>query len=180
MPFTPLHMGPGIVIKLLAQGSFSLMIFGWAQIVMDIQPLLVMISGEGHLHGFSHTYIGALLLGIFAALSGKYLAEFGLDILAISPGRPIKITWPVSALSAIIGTFSHVLIDSVMHSDMQPFFPVSNHNALLGLVSIDVLHKICIYSGLIGGLIFFASNLSISRNDPWGVKRQRGSHPDEP
>ncbi len=51
MPFTPFHMGPGIVVKALLQGSFSLMVFGWAQIVMDIQPLFVLISGEGHLHG---------------------------------------------------------------------------------------------------------------------------------
>ena len=42
MPFTPLHMGPGILIKSLLQGCFSLMVFGWTQIVMDIQPLLVM------------------------------------------------------------------------------------------------------------------------------------------
>jgi hypothetical protein len=51
MPFTPIHMGPGILIKSLLQGSFSLMVFGWTQIVMDIQPLIVLISGEGHLHG---------------------------------------------------------------------------------------------------------------------------------
>ena len=41
MPFTPLHMGPGIAVKAVLQGSFSLMVFGWAQIVMDIQPLVV-------------------------------------------------------------------------------------------------------------------------------------------
>jgi ribosomal protein S12 methylthiotransferase accessory factor len=57
MPFTPVHMGPGILVKALMQGSFSLMVFGWAQIVMDIQPLFVMITGEGHLHGFSHPYV---------------------------------------------------------------------------------------------------------------------------
>ena len=66
MPFTPIHMGPGILIKSLLQGSFSLMVFGWTQIVMDIQPLIVLISGEGHLHGFTHTYIGAILIAIFA------------------------------------------------------------------------------------------------------------------
>jgi hypothetical protein len=68
MPFTPIHMGPGILIKSLLQGSFSLMVFGWTQIVMDIQPLIVLISGEGHLHGFTHTYVGAILIAIFAAL----------------------------------------------------------------------------------------------------------------
>ena len=48
MPFTPFHMGPGIFIKALLQGSFSLMVFGWTQVIMDIQPLVVLISGEGH------------------------------------------------------------------------------------------------------------------------------------
>jgi len=73
MPFTPIHMGSGILLKSLLQGSFSLMVFGWTQIIMDIQPLIVLISGEGHLHGFTHTYIGAILIAIFAALTGKYL-----------------------------------------------------------------------------------------------------------
>ena len=66
MPFTPIHMGPGIFVKAILQGSFSLMIFGWTQIVMDIQPLIVMITGEGHLHGFTHTYVGAVLIAIIA------------------------------------------------------------------------------------------------------------------
>ncbi len=47
MPFTPIHMGPGILIKSILQGSFSLMVFGWAQIIMDTQPLVVMLTGEG-------------------------------------------------------------------------------------------------------------------------------------
>lgn len=29
MPFTPFHMGPGLLVKALLQGSFSLMVFGW-------------------------------------------------------------------------------------------------------------------------------------------------------
>ena len=81
MPFTPIHMGPGLFIKSILQGSFSLMVFGWTQIVMDIQPLLVLITGEGHLHGFSHTYIGATLIAIFSGLTGKYLSQFGLWLL---------------------------------------------------------------------------------------------------
>ena len=83
MPFTPIHMGPGIFLKGILQGSFSLMVFGWTQIVMDVQPLFVLISGEGHLHGFSHTYIGASLLAIFSGFTGKYLSQFGLWVLQI-------------------------------------------------------------------------------------------------
>jgi len=158
MPFTPFHMGPGIIVKALLQGSFSLMVFGWAQIVMDIQPLIVMLAGEGHLHGFTHTYIGTILLAIFSALSGKYLSEIGLFVLGLNSQWQVKIAWWVSFLSAFIGTFSHVFLDSIMHFDVEPFFPFTTNNVFLGLISVQTLHKVCVYSALIGGVLFFALN----------------------
>ena len=159
MPFTPIHMGPGILIKSILQGSFSLMVFGWTQIVMDIQPLIVLVSGEGHLHGFTHTYIGAILIAVFAALSGKYLSEFGLKILRISKNdNPISIAWWVVFLSAFIGSFSHVLLDSIMHSDVEPFFPFILDNQFLGLIPVSMLHKVCLYSGLLGAAIYYGIN----------------------
>lgn len=155
MPFTPLHMGPGLLIKALLQGSFSLMVFGWTQIVMDIQPLMVMITGEGHLHGFSHTYVGATLLGIFSALSGKYLSQLGLWILKITPNYSNSIPWIIVFMSAFIGSYSHVLLDSIMHWDVQPFYPVALSNPFLKLVSVETLHKFCLYTGLVGAGIYY-------------------------
>ena len=154
MPFTPFHMGPGILIKSLLQGSFSLMVFGWSQIVMDIQPLVVLLTGHGHLHGFSHTYVGASLLAVFCGLTGKYLAELGLKILNMNFSLPIEISWLVSFMSAFIGCFSHVMLDSIMHSDVEPFFPFAVNNEFLGLISISTLHKVCLYSGLLGAALF--------------------------
>jgi len=149
-------MGPGILIKAFLQGAFSLMVFGWAQIIMDIQPLMVMITGEGYLHGFSHTYMGATLLSLFSALTGKYLSELGLLILGIAKkDNPIKITWLASLTSAFTGTYSHVLLDSIMHADVAPFYPFSTTNDLLGFLSVPNLHKFCIYSGLAGAGIFY-------------------------
>lgn len=156
MPFTPFHMGPGIAVKALLQGSFSLMVFGWSQIIMDIQPLLVMITGEGHLHGFTHTYVGATLLALFSALTGKYLSEVGLYILGLNRQWQISISWPVTVVSAFVGAYSHVIIDSVMHRDMVPYFPFAEGNHLLGLISVSALHKVCVYSGLVGGAVYFA------------------------
>lgn len=118
MPFTPVHMGPGIAVKAVMQHKFSLMVFGWSQIVIDLQPLFVMITDRGELHGFSHTYVGATLIGLFCALSGKYLGELGLRI--IREPQHLPISWPVSFISAFIGTYSHVAIDSIMHADIQP------------------------------------------------------------
>jgi len=148
-------MGPGLLIKALLQGSFSLMVFGWAQIVMDIQPLVVLMTGKGHLHGFSHTYIGATLLAVFSALSGKYLSELGLRLLGLTRHGPVHIGWWITILSAFIGTYSHVLLDSIMHSDLQPFYPFLYSNRLLGIISISALHQFCLYSGLLGAGIYY-------------------------
>ena len=137
------------------QGSFSLMVFGWTQIVMDIQPLIVIITGAGHLHGFSHTYLGATLIALFSGLTGKYLSELGLKILRIGPEQPVSIGWGICLSSAFIGSFSHVLLDSIMHADLQPFYPIVLDNQFLGLISIDVLHRICLYSGLVGAALYY-------------------------
>jgi len=157
VPFTPFHMGPGILIKALLQGSFSLMVFGWAQIVMDIQPLFVLITGEGHLHGFSHTFVGATLLALFSALSGKYLSEFGLKILGISKEpNCIIIKWRVVYLSAFVGAYSHVLLDAIMHSDVAPYYPLSQQNDFLEMITVAQLHQLCIYTGLVGAVIYYS------------------------
>ena len=153
MPFTPLHMGQGIFIKALLQGSFSLMVFGWAQIVMDLQPLYVMLNHNTklELHGFSHTYLGATLLAIVSALSGKYVSKLSLKCLKL----PEKISWLCAVCSAFIGTYSHVLLDSIMHDDIQPFFPLLTNNPFIDLLTIEQLHWFCLISGLIGGLLYY-------------------------
>ena len=155
MPFTPFHMGPGVLVKSVLGGSFSLMVFGWTQIVIDLQPLYVLIQGEGRLHGFSHTYFGAAIVTVIAALSGKWLSEFGLYMLGLNPSRDLKISWSVVFFSAFVGSFSHVFIDSIMHSDVRPFFPLTDENIFLQLVSTGMLHIICIATGVVGGLIYF-------------------------
>ena len=147
-------MGPGLLVKAVLQGSFSLMVFGWAQILMDLQPLVVMITGEGHLHGFSHTYVGATLIGVVAALTGKYAGEFGLRVLREARFSPIR--WPVAIVSAFIGTYSHVLLDSVMHFDLEPFAPFNRANPFLHFITIDALHWVCLASGIVGAVVYFA------------------------
>jgi hypothetical protein len=149
-------MGTGMLIKALLQGSFSLMVFGWSQIIMDLQPLWVLLNGHGHVHGFSHTFIGGTILAVISALSGKYLSEFGLTLLGISKSsQPIKISWLVAFISAFFGCYSHVILDGIMHSDIQPFYPITLNNPMLGYFSVASLHKFCLYTGLMGAAIFY-------------------------
>ncbi len=172
MPFTPIHMGPGILLKAILQGSFSLMVFGWTQVIMDIQPLIVLLSGEGHLHGFTHTYIGATLIGAFSAITGKYAAEFGLRTTGAAGFLPVG--WLVTIVSAFVGAYSHVLLDSLMHSDLQPFFPFLTVNPFLHLVSIETLHKFCLYSGLLGAALYFVIVQWLKKHDKLQSKGANG------
>lgn len=156
-------MGPGILLKALLQGSFSLMVFGWSQIVMDLQPLIAMLTGMGKLHGFTHTYLGSTLIAIFSAVTGKYLAQWGLAMISNRTPGSLTIRWPVAFFTAFIGAYSHVVLDSLMHADMEPFFPYSSSNGLLALVSVSTLHQLCIYSGLIGGITYFVIGYLLSK-----------------
>jgi hypothetical protein len=83
-------MGLGVPVKAVFAGGFSLMVFGWAQIVMDIQPPVALLTGEGQLHGFTHTNLGAASLAVLSALTGKYLGELGLRLLKMPQYLPIR------------------------------------------------------------------------------------------
>ena len=168
MPFTPFHMGPGVAIKALLHGSFSLTVFGWTQILIDLQPLFVLLRGTGKLHGLSHTYLGAAALALLAALSGKFLAERGLAILAASVPRAPRvprISWPVAFASAFIGAVMHIVLDSIMHADMRPWYPLTNANGLLGTLSYAQLHQLCLFSGLLGALAYGGGVLWLVRRN---------------
>lgn len=165
MPFTPFHMGPGILVKALLQGSFSLMVFGWTQIVMDLQPLFAMVTDEGKLHGFTHTYVGSTLIAVFSAITGKYLSQWALVFFSNGAKRGINIRWWVAFLSAFIGSYSHVALDSIMHTDIEPLSPFSQSNELLGLISVGALHQLCIYSGLVGAVMYFVVSYMLARRN---------------
>lgn len=152
MPFTPYHVGPGIAVKAVIPKKFSLLIFAWAQIVMDLQPLVVILTGRGRPHGVTHTLIGAAVLGGVAAVSGKYLTEW---VLSWRKKRPrMSLTWGIVMLSAWLGTFSHVLFDGLVYPDMNLFWPFISGNPLrIGFSSREMI-LFCVISGMLGGVVW--------------------------
>ncbi len=66
---------------------------------------------------------------------------------------PKLISWPAAIIGAFVGTYSHVFLDSVMHSDMRPLAPFSGANALLGATAPGSLHVACVLSGVLGVLL---------------------------
>lgn len=170
MPFTPFHLGPGAAFKAVGGKHFSFMVFGGAQVLMDIEPLVGIIQGWPILHGVAHNILGALVIGLAAGTIGRPISELVLRLLRIAH-HPI--TWPVSFLSALVGTYSHIGLDAVMHRDMDPFWPVAAGNPLLGLLSVEGLHVLCLAAGLLG-LVIIAGRAFFSQFQRSATRSGRG------
>jgi membrane-bound metal-dependent hydrolase YbcI (DUF457 family) len=160
MPFTPLHMGAGLAFKSIKPARFSLMTFGFTQVLIDLEPAYFMYQQESHLHRINHTFLGAILIIIVGVLIGKPLCSWMLKfwnsrlspaqmkLLAVNP----NITWSTATVGVVIGSFSHVILDGIMHWDVKPFYPFWSVNPFLGFISIQQLHMGCILAGVFGGM----------------------------
>jgi membrane-bound metal-dependent hydrolase YbcI (DUF457 family) len=54
--------------------------------------------------------------------------------------------------TALFATWSHVVLDGMMHRDVQPFWPIVPGNPLLGIVEVGRLHLACLVLGFFGAV----------------------------
>jgi hypothetical protein len=159
LPFTPYHMAPGLAAKAVLRGNFSLIVFGCAQVMMDVEPLVARLNGTGNYHGTTHNLAGATVLGVVAAVTGKYLVDAGASLRRRGVRRRRRMLWSVAFLSAFIGSFSHVILDALVYLDVTPWSPLSATNQLLGFVSESSLKTLCIWTGVIGAVAYVTDAL---------------------
>lgn len=143
MPITPFHFGPGAAIHSLAPRRISFAAFCAANVLTDVEPLYYMVTQQFPLHRFFHTYVGATVTGA---------VTLGLLLLLRRWIRWQATPWAIAA-GAFIGTYSHVVLDSIMHSDIRPFAPFSEANGLWRIISLGDLHLYCLLAGLVGAAV---------------------------
>lgn len=152
MPFTPYHFGPAFLLGILLFPFIDLTTIMIASVVIDLEPLAVIfLNLPLPLHGFFHSYLGAsiaaLVLSVFVYPFRKYLNKivslFGLH--QSSSFRHI-------IAGSLIGTYSHVLLDSFLYTEMNPFFPVLG-NPFTGFFLDGTVYTFCVIAGLVS---FFA------------------------
>src|SRR4030067_1435716 len=65
MPFTPFHLGPALCLGIPLRKYIHAPTFILANVIWDIEPLLVLIMGLNYpLHGYLHTFIAAVGVGV--------------------------------------------------------------------------------------------------------------------
>lgn len=158
MPFTPIHMGPGMLVKAALPRHFSIITFGLAQVALDLEVFWHLVRHESPLHRICHTFLGATIAAAILAAVGRPANQLAKSLWNRVAARcrdadlsvPVRTTWIASILGAALGAWSHVLLDGLFHSDAEPFRPWSDRNPLIGLVDPTFLQVACAIAGAAG------------------------------
>ncbi|PZU55893.1 MAG: hypothetical protein DI561_00705 [Thauera sp.] len=119
MPFTPYHFGAGALAKSIAPRHFSFTAFALSNVLIDVEPLVRMLGllDDTILHGPTHTFPGAVVIAALTLPAVRLWDRTAAALRLTGLRPPVVPTWMVLT-SALIGTVSHVILDSWMHADM--------------------------------------------------------------
>lgn len=160
MPVTPLHFGPAIAGKAVSPKHFSILAFGLTQAIIDAEAGFYLVQGAWPVHRFLHSYLGATIVALVTVLLGRPLLGLAVRCwnrlaadrlpseLQLSPN--VSLTAVVTG--AVLGSYSHVVLDSFVHADMTPFQPWHTGNPMLHLISATNVMLLCLGLGVAGGL----------------------------
>jgi membrane-bound metal-dependent hydrolase YbcI (DUF457 family) len=102
MPLTPLHFGLLAPVNYFAKDKVSNVSFILANVWMDTKSIAFVLTGYGAISHSDHELWWALVM---ACIIGVF--------------RWNRAWW----IGAFLGSTSHVLLDSFVHADVQPFAP---------------------------------------------------------
>ncbi len=168
MPVTPFHFGPGAFIKVLVPAGFSWTVFALANVLIDLEPILLFLLTGDPGHPWLHTLPGALAVAA-VAVACRTLCEGWLRFwnrrLDAGQSRWLGVVAEISAAQAwtgaLLGTLSHLALDALMHPDVRPLWPFVADNPWRGVVPLDVLHWGCVAAAILALL-------------GWGLRRVYG------
>lgn len=163
MPITPFHIIAAAPIKAIIPRHFSWSIFTLTNVFIDLEPISYFLFTGIPSHKFFHSILGATLLGLISALYFRrlcenYILKWNKNLHPIDRKwfevKNSKISLFEGITGGLIGAWSHLLLDSMMHFDIKPLWPFISSNLLLGVLSPSLILYFCL--GLFTvGIIFF-------------------------
>ena len=153
MPFTPYHFGPGLLLGIIFFPFVDLATLLIASVILDLEPLsIIILNLPLPLHGFFHTYLGATVVSLLLTVCiwplRKHLNEI-VSIFGLHQQSSFRQILP----AGLIGTYSHVFLDSFLYAEMNPLYPLLG-NPFLNLVSSISIYDFCVIFGLLGFVLY--------------------------
>ena len=164
MPFTPYHFGPSACIALPLRRYIDIPVFILANVAVDLEPLAVILFDLNYpMHGYFHTFLvgTAVALGWgLIAYSGKSTLQWLMKLFHVS----YEANLGKMLLSAILGAWFHLLIDSICWYDMRPFWPLDT-NPFINLMTLKTVRLLCTISFLPAIVLYIIAVASYVRKN---------------
>lgn len=154
MPFTPFHLGFGLLVAVLTYRWLDPMSVLVASIAVDARSVLVFFDLiGGPIHGPLHTLPGAIVVGLLVAGGAYAVRDTYLPLL-----DRIGYDTPASVSGFIIGglvgaVLLHLLPDAMLYADtglLEPFHPFLRE-PIAGIFS--SMYVVAVMAGVAGLLI---------------------------
>jgi len=163
MPFTPFHWGPSSWIGILLFKIFDFPTLLVTSVIVDIEPFCVFVfNAPWKLHGFLHSFLGGSIVAILTAIILYLLRKPIKKIMSVfklaQDSSFKKILW-----TSFFGVYSHLLLDSFLCIEMNPFYPFEG-NPFLGLFTSQQVYLFCGLSFLVG-ISFYLIRLVIIKRE---------------
>ncbi len=164
MPFTPYHFGPSACIALPLRRYIDIPVFIFANVVIDFEPLAVILLDLNYpLHGYFHTFLVGTVVALawgLIAYSGKSTLQRLMKLFHVS----YESNFRKMLLSAILGVWFHILLDSIRWYDIRPFWPLDT-NPFINLMTLKTVRLLCTISFLPAIVLYIIAVVSYARKN---------------
>ena len=161
MPFTPYHLGPGLLFGLVFLSFIDFPTFLVASCIVDVEPFLVLLFNLNYpLHGFFHSLLGGTLVAVPLALVMYKIRDKFSPVMSFFKLEQ-KISFKRILIASLSGVYIHILLDSRAYTDIQPFYPLT-YNPFLAtgvLAGLDS-YLFCVWS-FFGALIVYVIRFAL-------------------
>jgi len=124
-----------------------------SSIIIDRVPyILGILNISGPSREFRHSFLGATIISIILAIliyPFMGLINMVTKYIKLSQKSPLGVIF----ISCLLGTYLHVVMDSMVYDYLKPFLPFA-WNPFYGIASKESLEMFCRLSFILGGLLY--------------------------
>lgn len=154
MPFTPFHLGPALLLGVLLYRWVDLPTLLLSSIIIDIRAALVVFGPlDPPIHGILTTFAGGTVIAILltAAISSLPSSiDQWLDYRRLTD----RVSRRAIGIGAVLGVYSHVILDSIVYTDARPFYPLTWNPFFVDGVKFIPVYVGCTLAGILGIIAF--------------------------